>query len=163
MERVPTPLTVAAGTGVLASAWAAGVGTSLSLFSIPTILNGGASADVMLRQWKFHFLRGRAFMPGLGTINAVNFWFAAYSRWSRGLEWRGFAAGGASTFFMIPFTVAFILGTNKKLTAAADGETEKPMSEDTVRALIKKWGDLNAVRAVVSLVGTGLALWNLCL
>ncbi|KAI1636471.1 hypothetical protein F4809DRAFT_380486 [Biscogniauxia mediterranea] len=172
MEAVPTPLRVAAGAGIMASVWAAGIGTSLSLFSIPTILGGGggggAPRDVMLRQWKFHFLRGRALMPGLAALNAANYWIAAYARWSRGLEWRGLAAAGASTFFIIPYTVVFMFGTNERLMAAADGkeeeeEKEKPMSEDTVRRLIKKWGELNVVRAVVPLVGSGLALWNLCL
>ncbi|KAI5918218.1 hypothetical protein F4810DRAFT_693061 [Camillea tinctor] len=171
MEVVPTPLRVAAGAGIIASVWAAGIGTSLSLFSIPTILSGGTPADVMLRQWKFHFVRGRALMPGLGALNAANYWVTSYALWSRGLEWRGLAVGGASTFFVIPYTVVFIFGINERLLAAADGEGEKeeekakakPMSEGTVRRLIKKWGDLNVVRAVVPLVGSGLALWNLCL
>ncbi|KAI1484377.1 hypothetical protein F5X96DRAFT_664564 [Biscogniauxia mediterranea] len=171
MEAVPTPLRVAAGAGIMASVWAAGIGTSLSLFSIPTILGGGAPRDVMLRQWKFLFLRGKALMPGLGILNAANYWIAAYARWSRGLEWRGLAVAGASTFFIIPYTVVFMFGINERLMAAADGKQEeeeeekeeKPMSEDTVRRLIKKWGELNVVRAVVPLVGSGLALWNLCL
>jgi hypothetical protein len=116
----------------------------------------------MVRQWRFQFVRGSAIMPAVGVLNAVNYWIVAYRYWSRGLEWRGFAAAGASTFFIIPFTLAFIMGTNNKLLAAIDGR-DKTLSNDSVKSLIKKWGDLNVVRAVVPIIGTGLALWNFCL
>ncbi|GAW21089.1 hypothetical protein ANO14919_106020 [Xylariales sp. No.14919] len=157
-----TSLTVAAATSILASGWAAGMGTGLSAFGIPTILNGGTPSEVMVRQWRFQFVRGRAFMPALGALNAINYWNVAYRCWLRGLEWRGFAAAGVSTFFMIPFTLAFIAGINNKLFEASK-RREKTLSDDSVRSLIKKWGDLNIVRAVVPILGTGLALWNLCL
>ncbi|KAI3324821.1 hypothetical protein HD806DRAFT_493724 [Xylariaceae sp. AK1471] len=139
-----------------------GMGTGLSVFGIPMILNGGAPSETMVRQWRFQFLRGTAIMPTLGVLNAVNYWIVAYRCWSRGLEWRGFAAAGVSTFFIVPFTLAFLMGTNKKLLAAFDSR-DKTLSDDSARSLIKKWGDLNVVRAVVPIVGTGLALWNFCL
>ncbi|GAP88776.1 hypothetical protein SAMD00023353_1202040 [Rosellinia necatrix] len=164
MPSTPTSLTVAAGISIVASGWAAGMGTGLSVFGIPTILNGGASSEVMVRQWRFQFHRGTAIMPGLGVLNAVNYWTVAYRCWSRGLEWRGFAAAGVSTFFMVPFTLAFIMGINSRLlAAAAEGREKATLSDDSARSLIKRWGDLNVVRAVVPIVGTGLALWNLSL
>ncbi|KAI8629688.1 hypothetical protein F5Y19DRAFT_74065 [Xylariaceae sp. FL1651] len=152
-------LAVAAAASILASGWASGMGTALSVFGIPTILNGGASSEVMVRQWRFQFLRGQAIMPGLGALNAVNYWTVAYHCWSQGLEWRGFAVAGVSTFFMIPYTLVFIMPTNTKLLVASESR-EKTLSHDSATALLKKWGDLNVVRAVVALVGTGFALWN---
>lgn len=146
------------------------MGTGMSVFGIPTILNGGAPSEVMVRQWRFQFDRGFTIIPVFGIINAVNYWTVAYRCYMRGLEWRGFAAAGLSTFFIIPFTVAFLKSTNDRLIAVAEKKKEtspspspSPLSEGSVRSLIKKWGDLNAVRAVVPLIGTGLAVWNFCL
>ncbi|KAI1202744.1 hypothetical protein F5X97DRAFT_285553 [Nemania serpens] len=139
-----------------------GMGASFSVLGIPSIINAGASSEVMVRQWRIQFLRGQAIVPTLGVINGINYCHIAYRCWSHGLEWRGFAAAGLSTLFIIPYTLAFIMGVNGKLLAASERQ-EKTLSDDTARSLIKKWGDLNIVRAVVPVVGTGLALWNFCL
>ncbi|KAI1123282.1 hypothetical protein F5Y10DRAFT_252066 [Nemania abortiva] len=139
-----------------------GMGTGLSVFGIPMIVHGGASSEVMVRQWRFQFIRGQAIIPTLGVINALNYWHVAYRCWAHGLEWRGFAAAGVSTFFIVPYTLTFIMGVNSKLLAASE-RGDKALSDDTARSLIKKWGDLNVLRAVVPIVGTGLALWNFCL
>ncbi|KAI0810380.1 hypothetical protein GGR55DRAFT_136823 [Xylaria sp. FL0064] len=157
-----TALTIAAGASILASGWGAGMSSSLTVLGIPTILHGNAPSELRVSQWRFQFLRGQAIIPGLALANAVNYWNVAYHCWSRGLEWRGFAAAGVSTFFMIPFTLTFIMGTNRKLLAAAEGR-EKTLSDDSAKSLIKKWGDLNIARAVLPILGTGLALWNFCL
>ncbi|KAI8954936.1 hypothetical protein F4801DRAFT_414337 [Xylaria longipes] len=138
------------------------MGTGLSVFSTPTIVNGGASSEVMVRQWRFMFLRGQAIMPILGVVNAINYWAVAYRYWTRGLEWRGFAAAGVSTFFIIPYTLTFIMGVNGELLAASERQ-EKTLSDASATSLIKKWGSLNVVRAVAPIIGTGLALWNFCL
>ncbi|KAI0474644.1 hypothetical protein F4859DRAFT_514496 [Xylaria cf. heliscus] len=159
----PPSLTAAAFAGIIASGWAAGMGTGLSVFSIPTMLTGGASSEVMIRQWRFMFLRGQAIMPTLGVINAINYWTVAYRYWSRGLEWRGFAAAGVSTFFIVPYTLTFIMGVNGTLLAASEENREKKLSDASVTYLINKWGNLNVARAVVPIIGTGLALWNFCL
>ncbi|KAI0976722.1 hypothetical protein F4678DRAFT_122276 [Xylaria arbuscula] len=158
-----TALTVAAGASILASGWAAGMSASLSILGIPTILSGSAPSEYRVRQWQFQFLRGQAIIPGLGLLNALNYWNVAYHCWSSGVEWRGFAVAGVSTFFMIPYTLTFIMGTNSKLHASTKGEKENELSEDEASSLIKKWGDLNIARAIVPVLGTALALWNFCL
>ncbi|KAI1167030.1 hypothetical protein F5B18DRAFT_648046 [Nemania serpens] len=162
MASNSTSLTVAAAISILASGWAAGMGASFSVLGIPSIINAGASSEVMVRQWRIQFIRGQAIVPTLGVLNAINYWHVAYRCWSHGLEWRGFAAAGLSTFFIVPYTLTFIMGVNGKLLAASE-KREKTLSDDTARSLIKQWGDLNIVRAVVPVVGTGLALWNFCL
>ncbi|KAI3338174.1 hypothetical protein F4824DRAFT_87118 [Ustulina deusta] len=162
MAPSSTSLTVAAGVSILASGWAAGMSASLSVLGIPTILHGNTPSESMVRQWRFQFLRGQAIIPSLGLLNAINYWNIAYHCWSSGLEWRGFAAAGVSTFFMIPYTITFIMGTNNKLHEASEGR-EKTLSSELARALIKKWGDLNIPRAIVPVIGTALALWNFCL
>ncbi|KAI2641069.1 hypothetical protein GGS21DRAFT_355739 [Xylaria nigripes] len=153
--------TVSAAASILASGWAAGIGTGLSLLGIPAILNGGAPSTVMLRQWQFQFLRGQAIMPALAVFNAINYGTVAYRCWGQGVEWRGYAAAGVSTFFIIPYTLVFLMGINRKLLTAV--ESRGTLSDESIRMLIQKWGELNLVRAVVPIIGTGLALWNFCL
>ncbi|KAJ2973252.1 hypothetical protein NUW58_g8983 [Xylaria curta] len=106
-----TSLTVAAAISILASGWAAGMGTGLSVFGIPTILNGGGSSEVMVRQWRFQFLRGRALMPAIGMLNAINYWNIAYRCWERGLEWRGFAS-------QTPSLLTIVIDINPRAWAA---------------------------------------------
>jgi hypothetical protein len=70
---------------------------------------------------------------------------------------------------MIPFTLAFINPTNKKLlekrqALAATTEEDKTAElgvakEETVHALLDKWATLNLVRALVIGVGSALATW----
>ncbi|KAI1430836.1 hypothetical protein GGR50DRAFT_148139 [Xylaria sp. CBS 124048] len=151
-----------AATSILTSGWTVGMATGISLFGIPAILNGGASSGVMLRQWQFQFSRGKATIPILAVLNAINYGSVAYRCWNRGLEWRGFAAASASTLFIIPFTLAFIGGVNKRLLAMLESP-EKMLSEGSARALIMKWGDLNLARAGFLVAGAGLAMWNFCL
>ncbi|KAI1267550.1 hypothetical protein F5Y18DRAFT_378144 [Xylariaceae sp. FL1019] len=162
MAPLSTTVGVAAAASIVASGWSSGMGFGLSFFGIPTILNGHTSSEVMIRQWRYQFLRGQAIMPGLAALNAVNFWAVAYHCYSHGLEWRGFAEAGASVFFIIPFTLMFIMDTNKQLLAEHDSKV-KSMGEGTVKSLIQKWGYLNVVRAVVPLLGTVPALGNLAL
>jgi len=104
-------------------------------------------------------------MPGMGLLNALIYLTIAYRCRSLGLEWRGFASAGVSMILLIPYTLIFMMGTYNKLLAASapDTKDKKTLTDDSARSLIQKWGDLNLVRAVVSIIGTGLALWNLCL
>ncbi|KAI1172500.1 hypothetical protein F4777DRAFT_512459 [Nemania sp. FL0916] len=162
MAPTSTSLTVAAAASILASGWAAGLGASFSMFSIPMIVNSGASSEVMVRQWQFMFYRGQMLVPTLGVINAINYFTVAYNLRSAGVEWRGFAAAGASTFFIIPYTLTFIAGVNQKLIAASESR-DKALSDAAAQSLIAQWGDLNVLRVIVPMIGTGLALWNFCL
>jgi hypothetical protein len=70
-------------------------------------------------------------------------------------DWRWFV-GAALIFANWPYTVFVILPVNKRL--------EKMPAEAAVnetRALIKKWGDLHAVRAALGLAATLVFLWAL--
>jgi hypothetical protein len=119
----------------------------------------------MMRQWRTMFLRAASIMPGLGMVNALIHLAIAYRCWSRDLEWRGFASAGVSSILIFPYTLTVMMGTYNKLLAASapDTKDKKTLTDDSARLLIQKWGDLNLIRAVVSIISTGLALWNLCL
>ena len=105
----------------------------------------------MLRQWKPSYTRGFAMQASLALASALFGLLAVW--WTR--DWRWFV-GGALIFANWPYTVFVILPVNKRL--------EKMPAEAAVnetRALIKKWGDLHAVRAALGLAATLVFLWAL--
>jgi hypothetical protein len=105
----------------------------------------------MLRQWKPSYTRGFAMQASLALASALFGLLAVW--WTR--DWRWFV-GAALTFANWPYTVFVILPVNKRL--------EKMPAEAAVnetRALIKKWGDLHAVRAALGLAATLVFLWAL--
>jgi hypothetical protein len=136
-----------------------GAMASLSICAIPAVLRGGASADVMLRQWYIVYNTGKA-IPMTAVASALSYWAAAYGQWTRGLEWRGFAVGGALAAAAVPFTMTVIMPTNRELSAAANSKA-KTMSDARVRSLISTWTKLNVVRVFLPLSGAVLGLYSL--
>jgi hypothetical protein len=105
----------------------------------------------MLRQWKPSYTRGFAMQASLALASALFGLLAVW--WTRDWRW---SVGAALIFANWPYTVFVILPVNKRL--------EKMPAEAAVnetRALIKKWGDLHAVRAALGLAATLVFLWAL--
>ena len=139
----------------------AGVGLGISIFSMPAIIRYGLNTEVLIRQWKVVYDRGSVLLPTLSGCTALNYFVVAQQHWSRGLEWRGFATGGALQLAIIPFTLVFIVGVNARLMAAIDPKKEAGLSADATRTLLWRWSKLHAARMGVALIGTVAALWNL--
>jgi len=57
---------------------------------------------------------------------------------------------------VVPFTFVSIMPTNRRLLA-----TDRDLSGDSTRDLLVKWGELHAVRTVLSLVAAGIYIWDL--
>jgi uncharacterized membrane protein len=55
---------------------------------------------------------------------------------------------------VVPFTFAFIMPTNHKLLAP-----DRDLASSETRALLERWGQLHAVRTVLSTAGTVIYLW----
>ena len=55
---------------------------------------------------------------------------------------------------VVPFTFAVIMPTNRKLLAPG-----RDLSSAETRELLVRWGQLHAVRTVLSLAGTAIFLW----
>jgi hypothetical protein len=55
---------------------------------------------------------------------------------------------------VVPFTFAVIMPTNHRLLAPG-----RDLASDETRALLARWGQLHAVRTLLSLAGTLVYLW----
>ncbi len=141
--------------------FAIGAGYSISIFTIPALVQGAPTTDVMVRQWQMVFEKGMATFPVFAAGTALNYFYVAYRNWGRDLEWRGFAAGGILQVAIVPFTLIFIAGINSKLLAVVNPKTKKEMSKAVAQTLISQWGSLNAVRSTFGLLWTAAAAWNL--
>ena len=64
--------------------------------------------------------------------------------------------GGLLLGLVIPFTLVVILPTNKRLL-----DTGLDRSSAEAAALLARWGQLHAVRSVVSVLAFGVLLWHL--
>jgi hypothetical protein len=131
----------------------------LSLCAIPAVLQAGAPADVMCRQFYIIITNG-ALIPITAVASALSYGAVSYGKWTVGLEWKGFALGGAFTAALIPFTIALILPTNKELSAAAKSQA-KTVTDRRARGLITKWARLNTARIFLPLAGAVVGLWSL--
>ncbi|KAK6189282.1 ATP-dependent RNA helicase [Pestalotiopsis sp. IQ-011] len=158
MTTFMSPLPLSATASIIASAWASGAGAAISLFTITPILASSAPRDVLLQQWHLAYTLGKSYMPPAAGAIAASYLGAAYYSPS---EWRGFAAAAALTVGIVPFTLLLIMPTVRALEGMlGDGRDGKEAGEEA-RRVMRTWSRWNFARAMLPLVGTGFAVWNL--
>lgn len=167
-----------------------GAGAAISFFTITPILRSSAPREVLLQQWHLAYDLGKSVMPPAAGAIAASYlgvaWAVANSQQhlqggsSSSSEWRGFAAAAALMVGIVPFTLLFVMRTIRELetlmivggdganSKSADttrhGESEEDREQallEEARSLLRRWSRLNLMRAMLPLVGTGFAVWNL--
>ncbi|KAI1845381.1 hypothetical protein JX266_008476 [Neoarthrinium moseri] len=149
-----------ATASIVASAWAAGAGAGISLFTITPLLSSSASVGIMLQVWQLAFNRGKSYMPPAAAAITASYLYVSWTHAARGLEWRGFAVAAALTLGIVPFTFLFIRDTIVELEGMGRKEGHG-VAEAVVRATLSRWGALNLARSCLPLLGTAAAIWNL--
>ncbi|KAI1352451.1 hypothetical protein F5Y01DRAFT_95045 [Xylaria sp. FL0043] len=164
MPFLSTPMTLSATGSIVGSAWISGGIGALSISTIPAILASGAPTDGIVRAWHTQFTRA-LYIPTIGVLTGLNYFYLAYRHCAVGREWRGYATGGVANLLLVPFTLMFIAGINNTLIASLSGaqgsSSRNILSLDTARQLVRRWGDLNFYRIFMPLAGAALGLWNL--
>ncbi|KAF7543828.1 hypothetical protein G7Z17_g10429 [Cylindrodendrum hubeiense] len=154
--QLPTLSLLAVATGVVSSAWSSGTIASISLVGVPAALTASSSPATL---WAAFFARGVALMPKVAVTTAATFLYGAYDTRQRGGNWKGFVGAAVLTVAIVPYTLAFMAGTNDLLHGAARGASA--FSEGEVKRLIAKWGALNLGRSLLPLAGAGVGLVTL--
>ncbi|KAK8094013.1 hypothetical protein PG997_000698 [Apiospora hydei] len=159
MTLAATPLNIAALGCIISGSYASGVGMSPSLLTMPALIRPDVPQDALVHQWHSMYRRGAAIMPVLSGATTLGYWV-----------WRGFAAAGALTLAILPFTLVIMMPTIHTLEASMDGsaavvdekgQRRATMSRGTAEALLRKWTRMNVVRSLIPLVGAACAVWNL--
>lgn len=119
----------------------AGAAFYLTAVEHPARMSQGAS--FALQEFRPSYKRAAPLQATLAVIcflcSGVVWWLT--NRWA-------WLAGGALVGAVVPFTLAFIMPTNRLLLDAAS-----PPKDDEPSALLTKWGRLHAVRTYLSLLG----------
>ncbi|KZL87109.1 acetyltransferase [Colletotrichum incanum] len=149
--------TITTATGVLGCAWWAGATASLSMFSVPAILQSGSEPAHALRLWQHIFLNGASTGPKVALVTFLSLAYSAYDRYSQGVAWKPYAIAGVLSLAIVPFTIIFMSSTNNALIAGAQGVKTFGLSETT--ELLTRWRALNFVRSFISLASASVGLW----
>ncbi|KAI0162975.1 hypothetical protein BJ166DRAFT_525022 [Pestalotiopsis sp. NC0098] len=158
MTAFMSPLPLSATASIIASAWASGAGAAISLFTITPILASSAPRDVLLHQWHLAYTLGKSYMPPAAGAIAASYLGAAYYSPN---EWRGFAAAAALTVGIVPFTLLLIMPTVRALEGMLGDGRDGKEADAEAREVMQSWSRWNFARAMLPLVGTGFAVWNL--
>jgi hypothetical protein len=129
---------------------------------MPGLLSAPVSGRLLAQQWQAMFNMGKVAAPTVAVVSVAAYAYTAYDRSKRHLYWTRYAAAGALTLSIIPFTLIFMHPTNQSLLQiASGGATAAVVNDDSVRALITKWAGLNLIRSLLPLGGAVVGLWAL--
>ena len=99
--------------------------------------------------------------PKLASLATAGFAYLAYASPHRSNTQLQYAAAAIGTIGIAPFTFLLMAPTN--FTIRGIKETDEGIKDaggpERVRALIRKFGRLNAVRGTIMAVGAGMGLW----
>lgn len=164
----PTPIRLAQASALLLSSSLAGVSLAFSAFLVPRLLD--LPVPLMLVQWRATFHQGSKTMPPAAAASAALYFYlaAAHRRGPKGV-W--YLAAGALSFGIVPYTIGFMMGTNRMLEARAErvekaGVLEEVLEEVVEEAegvgskyLVDRWGVLNLGRAVMVAAAAAVGAW----
>ncbi|KAJ8059194.1 hypothetical protein OCU04_012165 [Sclerotinia nivalis] len=117
MTDVQLPIRLAQCVGITASSAIAGASLSISFIAVPRLLE--SPPHLLLKQWNNLFQQGKAFFPFASMIPAASFFFLAYKQTDK-LKLKMFATAGALAVGIMPYTILFMMHTNKKLLGKVD-------------------------------------------
>ena len=135
---------------------------SISAVAIPVFLDTDIESNNLLRQWARLYHYGHKYMPAVSVSATSLYGYGALrKRASHRKQWLLYAAAGATTITMVPFTWVMMATTNEhlfRLKGVASTGTASAVELRTVQELVVKWAWLHVVRSVFPLVGAILGL-----
>jgi len=126
-----------------------GAAVYVNLVEQPARLSCGVPLAVT--EWRPSYRRGTLMQAPLALAGST----AALLAW-RPEHNVGWLIGGALLFLVIPFTLIVIFPTNKKLESP-----ELDVNSERAGRLLRRWGQLHAVRSVLSGMAFLVFLWML--
>ncbi|CAG8943233.1 unnamed protein product [Penicillium salamii] len=138
------------------SFWLSGEIFTYSYGAVPATLEATSTSQTLAaKQWARFYHRGHAIGPAFAFVGAGSFAWCALT--SHNLLYWGAAALNVG---IVPWTLMFMVKTNKSIFEFADREDHQSTKEDDSRltALLSKWATLNTVRSFFPFFGGALGL-----
>jgi hypothetical protein len=111
----------------------------------------GCSTEVAATVWAPSYKRATVMQASLAVIGFL----AGLAAWllGAGLMW---LVAGLFILTVVPVTLIIIFPTNKQLLAPG-----RDLGSSETRELLVKWGQLHAIRSVLSLIASVILIWQL--
>ncbi|GAB7332790.1 hypothetical protein MBLNU13_g04521t1 [Cladosporium sp. NU13] len=139
-----------------------GAMTSLSIISVPVLLDTATDSPQLLRQWSRMYHYGHLIMPSMAAGTLLLHACSALQLRAVGKPWGIFACAGAVTIAIAPFTWTVMGETNGKLFERFErvGASKENAASDLreTKGLVKHWSWLHLMRSLLPLAGTALAV-----
>ncbi|RFU33830.1 hypothetical protein B7463_g2509, partial [Scytalidium lignicola] len=161
MAEIPSSARIAQMIGITGSFFLSGAISSLSIITVPALLESSATTPLLLQQWRSVFRKGAARAPVVAVVAGVAYGYATYLQSKQDQEYKFTIAAALTTIAIVPFTLIFMSKTNNTLLAGAAGISA--IRSDETKTLLIKWLRLNAIRSLLPLVGGMLELWNIAI
>ncbi|OWO98044.1 hypothetical protein B2J93_8269 [Marssonina coronariae] len=163
-----TSFRIAQIVGLSGAAWLSGNIASLSLITVPTLLNSQTpsgrqlSPRTLARQWRQTYEIGKSQNRPASALIGASFAFLAYRSRAGPRHVMGlYGLAALLTMGIAPFTLLAMAGTNGRLIRKSEEEGDAKESAEEgeeMKASLESWGRLNAVRSLLPLVGGAVAV-----
>jgi len=167
MTVSPLPIRLAQTLGLTTSLLLGGANLALSILLVPRLLE--SPTPLLLRQWHAAYLLGKRSFPPLALLSSLSYFFLAYKGDALDGNRMGYLVAGLLTVGIVPYTVAFMQSTNRKLIerneemgalGAEDTVVEVGLGNESAHALVDWWGVLNLGRGAMLSVAGILGVWT---
>jgi len=135
------------GLAALSAALFAGAALYINVVEHPARM--GLETRVAVLQWALSYKRATWLQAPLAIVSFL----CGAAAWLQG-GGVGWLVAALLVGAVVPFTFAVIMPTNHKLLAQG-----RDIASAETRALLVRWGQLHAVRTLLSLAGTVVFLW----
>ena len=135
--------------------------TSLSLITVPVLIDTSTDASQLLHQWSRMYHYGHLIMPSVAVSTMLLHAATSVQLYAIGKPWVIFACSGLTSIAIAPFTWTVMEGTNNKLFRLLEQAEDKKagaMNILEVKRLVKRWSWLHLARSMLPLVGTLLGV-----
>src|SRR5258708_4153530 len=131
---------------IMCSALFAGAALYVSIIEHPARMSAGIS--IALQEFRPSYRRAAVFQIIMAVVTCVSSF--ALSLFTS--QWIWFLGGGM-TGLMLPFTLIFIIPTNRILLDATS-----PLKESDAQKLLDRWGRLHLIRTIAGVLGFAILL-----
>lgn len=134
---------------------------SLSLITMPVLLNSPLSTAQLCSVWSQIYVRGRGLLPALAVGTFLMYGYASRKQ-KLSKSSKALILAGTITIAIAPFTWIVLAPTNNKLFALqADNQDMTTFLGDVepAKKLISEWSRLHFVRSLLPLFGAAAGLF----